>query len=276
MTNMNHRRRQGQEQGQGQSFDRLEQDDSSIASLPPSGTLRSKVAAMSNAATMDAIKTVAIKSSASENSFSMFDPQHLESTQSPFRGIFYMCWLSMIAGVITTCFRHYRKYQCILGTNMYTLMSVYAYDFLIADGLMILSLFVPFFIQVLFVHSILPIQLSVFTRHAFQTGLIFTVVYYCTYCQTWSYIQTSVLLLHTIAMYMKVHSYSATNEKLHLAHTCKDPEQKKAMQQHLAEDKCIQYEGELAYPHNVTLANYIRYLAIPSLVYELNYIKAPR
>ena len=83
-----------------------------------------------------------------------------------------------------------------------------------ADLLMFCSLYIALAIQVLIRRGWIPLRLAPFLRHAFQGCLIGGAVYY-SHEQGWFYVQKFWFVMHTLAMFMKVHSFSLMNEKLH-------------------------------------------------------------
>lgn len=205
-------------------------------------------------------------------SYSILDPHILESTRSPFRGLIYLLWLSMIGGILSTICRNYRQQGILIGPNLYYIAKVDILTWLYAEMALIASLFIPFLIQVLFSRGIISIRWSLYVRHIFQATIVFAASSFASYRQ-WPFVQTSVLVLHSIAMYMKIHSYFAVNEALHRAWELKrsGPEEEwRELDQHLMSDRCIYYEGPCQYPSNVTLSNFLYYLIVPSLVYQLN------
>ena len=208
----------------------------------------------------------------SDFSTSILDPDHLEMTKSQFRGLIYMLWLSMIGGLLSTFCRNYRLYGFLIGSRLYNIACIDIDMYILAEVVLILSTLLALIMQKVFIKGFLPISLSIYVRHTLQASIIFAPALFA-YHRQWPFIQSSVLTLHAIAMYMKIHSYFSVNEVLHRAWKLQEQEQDQEYQQllqALKADKCIYYEGSLKYPDNVTLGNFLYYLVIPSLVYQVN------
>lgn len=201
--------------------------------------------------------------------YSMLDPDHLQMSNASFRGVIYLIWLSMIGGILSTFCKNYRKYGYLLGSNLYHIARADIKVYVIAEIILMSSLFLAYLIQKMFIKGILPISWSFYIRHVFQGILVLGSAMFARYRQ-WPFPQTSVLILHSIAMYMKIHSYFSINESLHKMWKIQDPIKKRAAEETLRSDKCIHYDGPQKYPDNITLSNFIYYLIIPSLVYQIN------
>ncbi|CAH1764047.1 12648_t:CDS:2 [Entrophospora sp. SA101] len=95
---------------------------------------------------------------------------------------------------------------------------------------------------------------------AFMVGSMFFVVILQKLISIgWPWVQSGFFLLHTISMLMKLHSYSFYNV-------------------HQLKEVISQVEGYLKsplgntqYPNNITVSNFIDFLLVPTLVYELEY-----
>ena len=107
--------------------------------------------------------------------------------------------------------------------------------------------------------------------------------------------QSGFFTLHTIVMMMKMHSYTSLNGLLSIRyrrlkylkehvpkwiaeHKDSGDEDKelKSMEEEMTmlEDELV--HGNTRFPDNVTLANYLDYLLVPSLVYALEYPRTER
>jgi sterol O-acyltransferase len=112
------------------------------------------------------------------------------------------------------------------------------------------------------------------------------------------WVQSGFFVLHTIAMLMKLHSYSFYNGELS-TYVIRLSELKKKYANLMGESKKFDNEvnenerrqildqlkekieqvegylhspaGNICYPENVTFLNYIDFLLVPTLVYELEY-----
>lgn len=201
--------------------------------------------------------------------YSMLDPDHLQMSNASFRGVLYLIWLSMIGGILSTFCKNYRKYGYLLGSNLYHIARADIKIYIVAEITLMSSLFLAYLIQKMFIRELLPISWSLYIRHAFQGILVLGSAVFARYRQ-WPFPQTSVLILHSIAMFMKMHSYFSVNESLHKIWKIQDPVKKRVAEEIQRSDKCIYYDGSQKYPNNVTLSSFIYYLIIPSLIYQVN------
>ena len=149
-----------------------------------------------------------------------------------------------------------------------------------ADLTMLASLYIVFAIQVMIAKGWIPIRLSPYLRHTFQFCLVGGSIYYSRQ-QGWYYIQNCCLLMHTLSMYMKVHSYSSMNEKMCLAWQQKGKPQKGVLMPKESVGKLTFLERWTGanltyYPHNLTVTNFSRYLITPVLTYQLNFPQTKR
>ena len=87
-------------------------------------------------------------------------------------------------------------------------------------------------------------------QHLLQCGL-FALSAFFVFQRDWPWPQSGSLSLHTIVLFMKMHSYSRTNQELFA-------------------------DKHPLYPNNVSLANFIDFLLVPTLVYEPSYPRTDR
>lgn len=138
-------------------------------------------------------------------------------------------------------------------------------------------------------------------QHIYQTSW-FGYCMYWVFNQHWTWTQSGFFTLHSIAMLMKQHSYMAYNNEMLTKHTRlqklqnrmdvlagnmkklgddapellqlnEEWEQSKQQAQGLQTELC---KGSTMFPENVTFANFVDYLLVPSLVYELEYPRTDR
>ncbi|CAG8566759.1 4983_t:CDS:2, partial [Gigaspora rosea] len=188
---------------------------------------------------------------------SQLDREQLESAQDPFRGFFTLFWMAMGFYVIQTWTRNLQAAGILFDLSFFRLLSQDAIALIISDLVMVGSMFFAVILQKLI-----------------AKGWI-----------RWRY----------TAMLMKLHSYSFYNGELsgwslclsdlkkeysNLAGELKKSDNDTEKQDHLNElkEKISQVEGYLAspaknisYPNNITFMNFVDFLLVPTLVYELEY-----
>jgi sterol O-acyltransferase len=162
---------------------------------------------------------------------------------------------------------------------------------LYSDLSMILSLFYVVLFQKLIKIGLIPLDYAQIFQHIFQTIWFFGFLSWA-YLQTWGWTLSGAFTMHVISMLMKQHSYTAYNIDLH--HKLIRYERLKSIeggakkidtelytldQEEINEmnDLCTELNaGEKMFPANQTLYNFIDYLAVPALVYELHFPRTTR
>lgn len=122
-------------------------------------------------------------------------------------------------------------------------------------------------------------HLSHALQHTLQSGLFAMALGWCWY-MNWPMVQTAAFVMEMIVLYMKMHSYIATNRQLAINYTKRLAIA--AVAAAAAADKSQSSDGGAGiteeeradpscYPNNVTLYNFWDYLLIPTLVYNTTY-----
>jgi sterol O-acyltransferase len=174
-------------------------------------------------------------------------------------------------------------------------MSTDSLQLLWADLGMVLSLFTSFVLNWIISWGLLPWKWAqIGGQHLIQVGFLVGWLSWI-WNHDLSWVQATFFTLHTIAMLFKIHSYNETNREFYFKFQ-KEKKLKCRMVQLVkqketgndaVEPELLETQFELGqleldlrgatlrYPHNITLTNFISYLAFPTLVYELEYPRTP-
>ncbi|KAK4521061.1 syntaxin binding protein 1 [Mucor velutinosus] len=227
---------------------------------------------------------------------SSFDTTNPESSSDTFRGFYTLFWIAMGFYVILTLVRCYEQDGVVLSLGFFRLMSRDTLALLCADMVMIAQTFVVLpYAHLLKNGYIRHRPTGVVLQHTFQTVFLFSNLYWV-FWRDWPMTQSTFFTLHTFVMMMKMHSYTELNSDLATKYRrllyLKQKIPKWIKERETASDRgySIDQQSELAameteltfldqeltqgatrYPHNLTLANYVDYLAVPTLVYWMEY-----
>ncbi|GBC48640.2 sterol O-acyltransferase [Rhizophagus irregularis DAOM 181602=DAOM 197198] len=201
---------------------------------------------------------------------SQLDRETLDSHQYPFRGFFTLFWIAMGFYIIQTGVKNFQSAGILLDLTFFRLFSQDALGLILSDACMVGSMFFAVLLQKAIAHGWIRWRYTgMIIQHIFQITFLFVPIYW-TFFKGWPWVQSGFFVLHTISMLMKLHSYSFYNDEK------KEDEKQQILDQ--LKSKIEQVEGYLhspagniRYPENVTFANYVDFLLVPTLVYELEY-----
>ncbi|KAI8816983.1 MBOAT, membrane-bound O-acyltransferase family-domain-containing protein [Fimicolochytrium jonesii] len=243
---------------------------------------------------------------------SLMDWETMQYTQNSFRGFFTLFWMTMAAYMALNLFNHWKSKGQFIGTRLFREMFYESSEFLLSELLLILSLFTIFLWQKLLTHlaplflthrHLSPRAICLTFQHTYQLTWFLTCILWAMRAP-WSWPQTGMFTLHAMAMLMKQHSYLAYNREM-LGKWVQVQRRTIRMDELAARMKTlddttdaaeltvcnIEWEtckrqatelqielrkGTTAFPENVTLPNFIDYLLVPTLVYELEYPRTDR
>ncbi|KAJ3017009.1 hypothetical protein HKX48_003762 [Thoreauomyces humboldtii] len=256
---------------------------------------------------------VKVKGRVTANEFqpraSLFDWETMEASKNPMRGFFTLFWMTMAAYLIGSTYDNWRTTGSLVGTKLGVDMFGRGSELLYSELAMIGSLFGVVVItkafvmlQPMFIKGWIPPRTVLLVQHVYQTTW-FAVCMVWVYNRTaWSWVQSGTFTVHAIAMLMKQHSYMSYNIEMLFKHTSvqrfkvrmdqlaaeikKTNGDEEVIREYNAEweickDKAQAQQIELCkgnttFPDNVSFLNFLDYLVIPSLVYELEYPRTKR
>lgn len=236
---------------------------------------------------------------------SHFDP---DSEYRDFRGFFTLFWIALFIMVMTTTLRNIKDTGYPIRKNVWSLMSRNVAQMGICDGLMVSStaLSLP-------LHRIIRSQKGwlrwsrggIVIQSLFQAAWL-TVWVEIPFLLNWTWTTQVFLVLHTLVLFMKMHSYAFYNghlseterrlqaldhpenqsmaaavryphspqrhsDGLDEKHSPKaDAEKLSSLREDLATE-LISPLGSVTYPNNLSFYNYADYIFCPTLCYELEY-----
>uniref|UniRef100_A0A1D1XNN8 O-acyltransferase n=1 Tax=Anthurium amnicola TaxID=1678845 RepID=A0A1D1XNN8_9ARAE len=231
---------------------------------------------------------------------SHLDRETMDASKNPLRGFFVLFWLAMAVYVIQTIVHNLESLGTIVDLSFFELFSKDAVVLALSDACMVGATFFDVILQKMIARGWIEWRYTgMAIQHLYQVTFLFSASYW-TYYRGWPWVQSGFFVLHTIAMLMKIHSYAYYNGDMSaFAHRLRvlrkeysqllgetkksedgDEEKEKIRQQRLSrlrawieeiENIIKNTSGSTSYPDNLTFANFLDYLLVPTLVYELEY-----
>ncbi|CAO3649248.1 unnamed protein product [Cunninghamella echinulata] len=220
-----------------------------------------------------------------------FDITDPDAHKETFRGFYTLFWLAMIFYGIKTLMNCYQQEGILLSLNFFRLISKDALALLVSDMVMVSLTSFSVLFSKLFIWNIIKYETTGFLiQHFCQTIFLFGNIYWV-FFRDWPWVQSGFFTMHSIVMMMKMHSYTALNGDLSIKYRRLN-ELKKQLPILISENKSLSTEikikvedmeeeikflqeelthGNVHYPNNITMKNYLDYLLVPSLVYWMEY-----
>lgn len=131
----------------------------------------------------------------------------------PFRGFFVLFWVSIATKILVTMYQHWKSHGIPISFDLARMMGQDGLELLIADGIMIASLYYTVIFQKLVTWGLVPLFFAGTIQHICQA------VWFLGFCiwtvnQRWPWIQSGSFTIHLISMLMKQHSYNSYNIEL--------------------------------------------------------------
>lgn len=245
---------------------------------------------------------------------SYFDPR---STYSNFRGFFVLFWIGLAIMVVTTMLRNLRENGTLLNFRQYPLFRQDMEELALSDGLMVASSAFSLPLHLLFKSSAQGLlrwnRGGVVVQSIYQALWLWLWIS-LPFLRDWSWTAQVFFTLHTLVLFMKMHSYAFYNghlsstldrlkaldmpigpgtptnaafrfpsARLHLMEITNDEEDEEEpknispiiqLRNDLAKELTSPM-GNVTYPQNLTLSNFADYVLCPTLCYELEYPRTP-
>ncbi|RKP38406.1 MBOAT, membrane-bound O-acyltransferase family-domain-containing protein [Dimargaris cristalligena] len=238
---------------------------------------------------------------------SQLDLRQIFTPANSGRGWFVLFWIAMVCYLVRQFAINFIETGYPIKTTWVLRLSEGVTELIMADLAVVAYSFIPLLVQRAVVRGTLEpdSMASYIIQHTVQTLLLQVVVSWLFYIE-WPWVQTGVLLLHTLVIMMKMHSYTSTNREFavklrrrdELIVACQayretdsdscpetlsssppfddttlldDYSQLAQWQEEIAELNSELALGDTKYPANVTFLNYVDYLFVPALVYEIYY-----
>ncbi|KAJ1964683.1 Sterol O-acyltransferase 2 (Sterol-ester synthase 2) [Dispira parvispora] len=252
---------------------------------------------------------------------SRLDSRRMFTSTNGGRGWYVLFWLAMLCYIVRQFAVNFLETGYPIKGSAFPAISEGILELLVADMVVVSYSFTAFGWQKAITGGWIqpPDSMVAYViQHLNQACLLFGVVVWLLY-QEWTWVQTGVLLLHTMVIVMKMHSYSSSNRELAVTYKKlqellvihPDAITQSSQQQpgdrspqdvpiasHTPDDRAnvepvlrtpdedwnrratdlmeALSADEVSYPYNVTLVNFVDYLFVPALVYELYYPRIPK
>lgn len=234
-----------------------------------------------------------------------FDRHNPERTGS-FHGFFALFWLGLAFLAVKTVLQHWRRTGHFFRGELATMYRFNLLDLATADAVMVSSsVFVVLLQMAIFRLGLSWNKVGWLIENTWQASYL-AIVVRLSYSRDWQWIQCVVIVLHCCVMLMKQHSYATYMGYLSEVHKAKGKLERKLVslretegQETAAkttrvvgpsseEEEEANILGEIGqlsdelthdgvtYPENLTFANYVDYLLVPSLVYDIVYPRTER
>ncbi|EPZ34196.1 hypothetical protein ROZALSC1DRAFT_27773 [Rozella allomycis CSF55] len=181
---------------------------------------------------------------------SKLDLHSLNNANHEFRGILTFFWLMISFYTVLLIYKNVTESGVLFDIAFIHYFSFDAHGVFFTDILLLAFTFSIVVVEKMVVNRTIGRPLAIFLRHFLQSTLI-SLSIWAAYQRDWSWLQRSLLVPHSMVLYMKMHSFSSNCESLG---KCKDPE----------------------YPKNVSFSNFLYFLMAPTLVYQLEYPRTDR
>lgn len=212
-----------------------------------------------------------------ESRVSHFDP---DSSHRDFRGFFTLFWIGLVIMVITASLKNLRDTSSILRTSIFSLFTERLWELGLAEAAMVASTLICLPIQQFIEKGGLSWEREGYLLQHFLQSLWLGIWVYLPFFMEWKWTHQVFFTLHALTLLMKIHSYSfycghlsTTQNRLKALdanNTKKEPQEDSELREALAFE-LTSPNGNVTYPANLTLENYVDYLLCPTLCYEMSY-----
>ncbi|KAI9364407.1 MBOAT, membrane-bound O-acyltransferase family-domain-containing protein [Zopfochytrium polystomum] len=218
--------------------------------------------------------------------------------QNPLHGFFMLAFMGLVWYIMITMYHSLVTDGVPIRLRLFFSISHDSYNLAVSDGFLILSCAMPVLFQKLILYRVIPLDVAYIVQHVWQ-GVWFGTIVFWTFYRDWPWTQTGFFTLHGISMLMKQHSYMATNTDLHYKHRdLKKKEAELALLRSAGKSGAAEETSEAAaarearivsimsdceglraeltrskvqFPNNINFFNWVDYMLVPTLVYDLEY-----
>lgn len=214
---------------------------------------------------------------------SYLELEALYNERNPLRGFITLFWVVMAFFFLQNILNSIRDTGSLIGQLTFEMMRKHITELIVADILMLLSASLAFPLQLVISIGVIASQkLQYWVQATFQLlFLAFWSVWI--YNRDWYIIQRATLILHTIVSLMKMHSYNSVNQhcfynyQIYQRAIAKTPNRNlEPTEEGILKAAFSGAAHKVVYPQNVGLSNYLDFLLVPSLIYQLEYPRLER
>ncbi|KAI8620827.1 MBOAT, membrane-bound O-acyltransferase family-domain-containing protein [Chytriomyces sp. MP71] len=211
-----------------------------------------------------------------------FAPQNsiLSDPASPhsLRGFLVFFWIGMAWYLVATLYHAHRTGGHLLRPELLGILAHDTWTLVFGDLAMVAGCAVAFLIQRDVCTGLVPLAWAGFVGIMWEATW-FTYWMVWIWYRRWTWLQTGFMTLHTISNLMKQHSYLMTNTELHFKrqHLATLSASKVALSAETrahVEILTAELKGRwtgVDFPNQLTFWNFVDYMLVPTLVYELDY-----
>lgn len=241
---------------------------------------------------------------------SHFDPK---SDHRDFRGFFVLFWIGLAIMVITTMLRNIIETGYPVQFRQWDLFTENFWELGLSDLAMVISTALSLPLQKLYMTGdVLRWSKGGMAMQSLFQAIWLSFWVYWPYLRNWTWTAHVYFVLHLLVLFMKIHSYafynghlSETRRRLYALDTLETDPKAAAARHHstrrrlqeimqgdeaekessdmesvsqVREDLALRLTsslGQVTYPQNLTLPNYVDFLFCPTLCYELEYPRTP-
>ncbi|BFZ58640.1 Sterol O-acyltransferase 2 (Sterol-ester synthase 2) [Savitreella phatthalungensis] len=224
--------------------------------------------------------------------------RHNQEHNSSFHGFFTLFWIGLGTLVVKTLFQHWRATGHFFGGRLAVMYALNIWDLAATDAIMVVASVFCYFLQVAVLRGVSWETTGWYIQQAWQTLYLATIIYR-SWVYEWQWIQSVVIILHCCVMLMKQHSYAqylgylselykrrqTLAKHLEVVHKLDALKYNNMSEKNSHETELLteikEIDDELTldgvtYPQNLTLSNFVDYLLVPSLVYDISYPRTER
>eukprot|EP00834_Sanchytrium_tribonematis_P000428 NODE_8_length_66115_cov_0.981823.p13 type:complete len:454 gc:universal NODE_8_length_66115_cov_0.981823:52263-53624(+) len=213
-------------------------------------------------------------------------------------GFYVLFWFSGVLLICLTMYSNLKLEKSIIGSYLFKLSLSNFPEVVLFDLVMVLSTSFCFFLQKLIATQTISTKGGSFLQRVFEISFIGCFNYYI-YKQNWNWASSGATCVHSISILFKMHSYNIVNIRLMEQYNLK----KKLIQAEKKEDANVaeqiaeidkiltievphdlEFNGfdaspiseesvkfRICYPENVNISNFVDYLIVPTLSYDIAY-----
>ncbi|KAJ3410497.1 hypothetical protein HDV05_003687 [Chytridiales sp. JEL 0842] len=238
---------------------------------------------------------------------SILDYETLTREDNTMRGFFVLFWMAMAWHVTTTMYQTFRTEGFPFRLNFLWNILDDGYGLAMSDLVLVLSCGMVVVFQKLILWGVIPLKYTTVLQHTWQGIWFSTIVGWC-FVRDWPWVQSGFFALHGTSMLMKQHSYMAYNTELHYklreykeleaelallkktdgdsskkgespTETTSPVDRETRINEILSQMGALKtelFKPSVSFPNNITLLNFVDYMLVPTLVYEMEYPRTPK
>ena len=205
---------------------------------------------------------------------SLLDYEKFLAENHAMRGFFGLFWVAIAYSIAIVSFINYKQDGYPISLVSLSQMTGNMYGVVLLDICMLLSLYISVHFQRLLASGWFSKRIANWIQNSYQFVWFLSFIL-IVWNSDWQWTQRLCFTSHLISMLMKQHSYLSVNTKLAYLHREYNEKLKaiKKKDKHFTLEECTDelHSETHNYPANLTYYNFVDYVLVPTLVYELHY-----